>query len=66
MKEKEGIELAEKMLKLKTRDESLNVDSSTIELLATFAKHGNRIAHEALIHLCILATPEDYDDDICD
>lgn len=31
--------------KIKTRDEPLNLDASTVELFATFAEHGSRIAH---------------------
>ena len=59
-------ELAEEMLNIKTRDEAMLFCDGKDELISKFAKEGGELVNKALTHLCIVITPEDYDDDICD
>ena len=36
------------------------------KLFNDFVEEEGELINEAMTHLCILVTPEDYDDDICD
>ena len=63
---KESEKLIDEALSLKTREESLAFDENKVELITALAKNGNEMARQALIYLCVLATPEDYDNDIYD
>ena len=63
---KEDQAIVDEILKIKTKKDAFNVDDSKMKLLTNLARNGNKLANKALTHLCILVTPEDYDDDICD
>lgn len=59
-------ELAKEMLSIKTKEETRKFYTEKGELIDGFVKEGGELAKKALIHLSIILTPEDYDDDICD
>lgn len=59
-------ELAKEILKIKTREEAMHFFDGKDKLFNDFVEEEGELINEALTHLCILVTPEDYDDDICD
>lgn len=59
-------ELANSILKLKTRDDAIVTYQNNKEEIEKLELLDKSLARKALKHITDLLTPEDYDDDICD
>lgn len=59
-------ELVGEILNLNTREDALKFCDRNNMLIDNLPEEGDELINRALTHLCVLLTPEDYDDDVCD
>ena len=64
--EQEYEDLGNEILKLTTRDEAICFCREKNDMINKLAEEHCEFTNKVLTHLCIILTPEDYDDDICD